>query len=166
MLTLRVAQLDVRRTNPIQETHMDNNVGKIMEAFTELGKSSIRGKVVDIIPTTPTGYNAMYECYLQGMIKPILNHVFPRSDKEGLHQTGWTASDHDLIEGILINFMMSKEDGNRTSLMSSLMKAGRGHWNPKNMELLIDTLTNELDSSLPKNRLTNLEGNKYDTFTL
>ena len=145
-----------------------DTISKILEAYKELGSSTVRGKIVDIIPTTPSGYNAMYECYLRGAIKPILNHVLPRVDHGDLQQTGWSGSDHDLIENTITNFMMNEEAGNRNSLMRSIMKAGRGHWNPKSIELVIDTLISNLDTSITKSRLTTVEPDttkegKYDS---
>jgi len=134
-------------TRGVADTYMADDIN-------ELGAAKARGKIVNIIQTTPSGYNAMYDCYLRGIIRTVLNQVIPRSDLGVLNQTGWNGSDHDLIENIITNFMMNTDAGTRVTLMDLLMKAGRGHWNPRSIELVIDTLIKNLGPDTNKSRLT------------
>ena len=45
------------------ETNRTPETDNILKAFAEIEKSTKRGKINLIIPTTPSGYNALYDCY-------------------------------------------------------------------------------------------------------
>ena len=44
-------------------TNRTPETDKILKAFAEIEKSTKRGKINLIIPTTASGYNALYDCY-------------------------------------------------------------------------------------------------------
>ena len=44
---------------PNRTPELDN----ILKALAKMENNTIRGKINLIIPTTPSGYNALYDCY-------------------------------------------------------------------------------------------------------